>query len=101
RVAAHLSGIEKADLARGMVLAPPGTLVPTSVIGARLTLLRDASGPLEHDDVVRVHIGTAETIARVSVLEVQAIEPGGRGWVQLHLASPLVVAVHDRFVVRR
>jgi len=101
RVAANLSGIDKADLARGMVLAPPGTQRPASVIGARLSLLRNVSGPLEHDDVVRVHVGTAEAIARVSVLEGRAIEPGGRAWVQLHLASPLVVAVHDRFVVRR
>jgi len=101
RVAANLSGIDKADLARGMVLAPPGTQRPTSVIGARLSLLPEVSGPLEHDDVVRVHAGTAEVLARVSVLEGQAIEPGGRAWVQLHLASPLVVAIHDRFVVRR
>jgi len=101
RVAANLSGIDKSDLARGMVVAPPGTQAPTSIIGARLALLRDLSGPLEHDDLVRVHVGTAEAIARVSVLEGQAIEPGRSGWVQLHLASPLVVAVHDRFVVRR
>ena len=101
RVAANVSGIDKGDLARGMVLAPAGTLRATSVIGARLSLLRDISGPLEHDDLVRVHIGTAEAIARVSVLEGRAIEPGRRAWVQLHLASPLVVAVHDRFVVRR
>src|SRR4029077_7780338 len=60
RVAANLSGIDKADLARGMVLAPPGALAPTSVIGARLLLLKDVSGPLAHDDLVRVHIGTAE-----------------------------------------
>ncbi len=101
RVAANLSGIEKADLARGMVLAPPGTQAPTSTIGARLTLLKDLSGALDHDDLVRVHVGTAEAIARVSVLEGPSIEPGQSGWVQLHLASPLVVAVHDRFVVRR
>src|SRR5437762_2544246 len=53
------------------------------------------------DDLVRVHAGTAEAIARVSVLEGRTIEPGRSGWVQLHLAEPLVVAVHDRFVVRR
>ena len=101
RVAANLSGIDKEDLARGMVLAPPGTLVATSIIGARVTLLEDLSGPLAHDDLVRVHVGTAEAIARVSVLEGRAIQPGQSGWVQLHLASPLVVGVHDRFVVRR
>jgi selenocysteine-specific elongation factor len=101
RVAANLSGIDKDEIARGMVLAHPGTQIPAAVIGARLSLLSGASGPLEHDDTVRLHAGTAESIARVAVLEGQAIEPGGAAWVQLRLATPLAVAVGDRFVVRR
>ena len=101
RVAANLSGIEKEAVARGMVLAHPGTLAPTTAIGVRLSMLRDTSGPLEHDDTVRVHAGTAEAIARVSVLEGGAIPPGGTAWVQLRLLAPMTVAVGDRLVVRR
>ena len=101
RVAANLTGIEKEAIDRGMVLVHPGTLAPTNVIGVRLALLDAASGPLEHDDVVRVHAGTAEAIARVAVLEGAALAPGDAGWVQLRLASPLAVAVGDRLVVRR
>jgi len=101
RVAANLTGIEKEAIDRGMVLAHPGTLAPTSAIGVRLALLDGASGPLEHDDAVRVHAGTAEVIARVAVLEGAQIAPGGSGWVHLRLASPIAVAVGDRLVVRR
>jgi selenocysteine-specific elongation factor len=101
RVAANLSGIEKEAVARGMVLTHPGSLVPTAAIGVRLSLLRDASGPLEHDDAVRVHAGTAEAIARAAVLEGGAIGPGETAWVQLRLATPIAVAVGDRLVVRR
>ena len=101
RVAANLSGIDKDEIARGMVLAHPGAQIPAAVMGARLSLLSGASGPLEHDDTVRVHAGTAESIARVAVLEGRAIEPGRSAWVQLRLATPLAVAVGDRFVVRR
>jgi selenocysteine-specific elongation factor len=101
RVAANLTGIEKEAIDRGMVLAHPGTLVPTSAIGVRLAVLAGASGPLEHDDVVRVHAGTAEAIARAAVLEAEAIAPGGSGWVQLRLASPIAAAVGDRLVIRR
>ncbi|MEA2661274.1 MAG: selenocysteine-specific elongation factor [Chloroflexota bacterium] len=101
RVAANLSGIEKEAVARGMVLAHAGALAPTAVLGVRLSLLRDASGPLEHDDTVRVHAGTAEAIARVALLEGHSIEPGASAWVQLRLVTPLAVAVGDRLVVRR
>ncbi|HEX6061892.1 MAG TPA: selenocysteine-specific translation elongation factor [Candidatus Limnocylindria bacterium] len=101
RVAANLTGIEKEAIDRGMVLGHPGTLTPTSAIGVRLALLADASAPLEHDDAVRVHAGTAEAIARTAVLEAGAIAPGGIGWVQLRLATPIAVSVGDRLVVRR
>ncbi|HAF12001.1 MAG TPA: selenocysteine-specific translation elongation factor [Chloroflexi bacterium] len=101
RVAANLAGIEKDALARGMVLVQPGALRPTSLLGVRLSVLAEVSGPLEHDDTVRVHAGTAEAIARVSVLEGRAIGPGETGWVQLRLVTPLAAAVGDRLVVRR
>jgi selenocysteine-specific elongation factor len=84
-----------------MVLAHPGTLAPTSVVAVRLSLLPDVSGPLEHEDTVRVHVGTAEAIGRVSVLDGAAVRPGETAWVQLRLAAPLAVAVGDRLVVRR
>jgi len=101
RVAANLTGIEKEAIDRGMVLARPGTLAPTSAIGTRLAVLADASGPLEHDDAVRVHAGTAEAIARAAVLEAGSIAPGSGGWVQLRLATPIAVAIGDRLVIRR
>jgi selenocysteine-specific elongation factor len=101
RVAANLSGIDRAALERGMVLVRPGTLAPASVIGARISVLEGVSGPLEHGDSVRVHVGTAESIARVSVLEGNAIRAGGAGWTQLRLATPLAAAVGDRLVIRR
>ena len=101
RVAANLSGIDRDALTRGMVLGRPGTLAPTLVIGTRISLLEHVSGPLGHGDTVRVHIGTAEAIARVSVLEGDAIAAGDSGWTQLRLATPLAIAVGDRLVIRR
>jgi selenocysteine-specific elongation factor len=59
------------------------------------------SGPLLHDDQVKVHIGTAEVMARVAVLEGDEIQPGAEAWVQLRLADPIAAAGGDRLVVRR
>jgi selenocysteine-specific elongation factor len=101
RVALNVSGIEKGELARGMVVTHPGTIAPTTVISARLTLLASVSGALGQDDQVKVHAGTAEVMARVSLLEGSALDPGGSAWAQLHLAEPLAIAMGDRFVIRR
>ena len=101
RVAANLSGIDKDAVRRGMVVVRPGSLAAVSVIGARIRILASASGPLGHDDAVKVHLGTAEAVARVSVLGGPAIAPGAEDWVQLRLAEPLAVLVGDRLVLRR
>src|SRR5207245_9098704 len=68
---------------------------------SRLTLLASASGPVGHDDAVKVHAGTVEVMARLSLLEAKVIEPGESAWAQLRLATPLAVVVGDRFVLRR
>ena len=101
RVAANLSGIDKDELERGMVVARPGTLSATSIASLHLDVLRSASSALGQDDLVRVHAGTAEAMARVTVLQSTEIAAGASGWVQLRLASPLALAVGDRIVVRR
>jgi selenocysteine-specific elongation factor len=101
RVAANLSGIDKEAVTRGMVVARPGSLETTTLLAVRLALLAGASTALEHDEEVKVHVGTAETMARAALLEGAALAPGETAWVQLRLATPVAVAVGDRLVVRR
>jgi len=101
RVALNLTGVEKDELQRGMVIVRPGTLAPVSVVSARVEVLGAASEAIAHDEAVKVHAGTAEVMARMSLLEGATLEPGATGWAQLRLAEPLAVAVGDRFVIRR
>jgi len=101
RVAANLSGIDKEAVSRGMVVARPGSLETTTLLAVHLELLASASSPLAHDEEVKVHVGTAETMARAALLEGPEIAPGETAWVQLRLATPVAVAVGDRLVVRR
>ncbi|HKY50687.1 MAG TPA: selenocysteine-specific translation elongation factor [Candidatus Limnocylindria bacterium] len=101
RVAVNVSGIDKEAVARGMVLARPGTLRTTDLLAVRLAMLPSASAPLAHDEELKVHVGTAETMARAALLEGPLIAPGESAWAQLRLAAPVAAAVGDRLVVRR
>ena len=101
RVALNLTGVEKDELGRGMVVVRPGTLAPVSVMSARVEVLGSASEAIAHDEAVKVHAGTAEVMARISLLESATLEPAATGWAQLRLAEPLALAVGDRFVIRR
>ena len=101
RVALNLVGVEKNELARGMVVARPGAIESTSVLAARVEILASAADALAHDETVKVHLGTAEVMGRVALLERPMVAAGESGWAQLRLAEPVAAIVGDRFVIRR
>lgn len=100
RVAANLSGVEKHEVARGDVLARPGSLESTRRVDATIRVLASASQSLRHGTELLLHTGTAEVGCRVIVLDSDEIAAGGDGWVQLYLERPIAAAVHDRFILR-
>jgi selenocysteine-specific elongation factor len=101
RVAVNLGGIDHWDIERGMVLAAKDVFEPTQVIDAEIEVLADAAKSLRSRQRVRVHVGTAEILARVTVLNDQGeIAPGEKDLVQFRLESP-TVAVHGTRVILR
>jgi selenocysteine-specific elongation factor len=101
RTAVNLAGVDVASIERGMVLAETGRLRPVQIIDVQLQMLRSAPRAIRTRSRVRVHIGSAEVLGRVRVLNSRGeIQPGEIDFAQLRLESP-VVALHDeRFVVR-
>jgi selenocysteine-specific elongation factor len=100
RLAVNLTGIEKRDVTRGDVLAPPGSVRSTRRIDAHVRVLASAPRSLRHGADVLLHTGTAEVACRVIVLTGDAVEPGRDAWVQLYLERAIAAAVNDRFVLR-
>ena len=90
RAAFALSGVERSDVKRGDVLVTADVWRPTQSLTARLERL--AGVELRQRQRVRVHLGTAETMARVLILD--------GDWVQLRLEVALLARVRDRFVLR-
>jgi selenocysteine-specific elongation factor len=100
RCAVNLSGVDVADVARGHTLMTPDAFVETRVADVAVEVLPSAK-PLRHGARVRVHQGTAETLARVGVIgSATEVPPGTRGFVRLRLESPAVLARSDRFILR-
>lgn len=101
RVAVNLQGVDRADIARGQVLAPHDRAITTLVFDAAVDVLGDAPAALAHDQRVRLHHGTAEIMARLRLPLPGTIAPGARGVCQLRLEAPLAALPGDRFVLRR
>jgi selenocysteine-specific elongation factor len=100
RTALNLSGIDRNELERGMVLAPPGLLETSSTVDVRLSLLPSAN-PLKTGSRIRLHALTSELIATVRLYESKRLEPGQEGFAQLHLGAPLLLVPGDRFILRQ
>ena len=101
RTAVNLAGVDTAQIERGMVLAPAGRLRPTQVVDAWIDVLPGAPRAVRSRSRIRFHIGAAEVLGRIRVLDGPSqIAVGEGGLAQLRLDAP-VVAVHgDRFILR-
>jgi len=97
RTALALVGVHKDEVRRGHVAVTGPGWRGTSVLEAEIELLATAR-PLANRTRLRVHLGTAEVLARVVLA--MPLEPGGRGVARLVLETPLVARGGDRFVLR-
>ncbi|MEO5510840.1 MAG: selenocysteine-specific translation elongation factor [Longimicrobiales bacterium] len=99
RVALALA-IDRETIARGDTLVSSDAWVSSMLITAQVRVLPDAERPLRHRQRVRFHLGTAEILARVAILETPEIRPGEQAWVQLRLEESCIARAGDRFVLR-
>jgi selenocysteine-specific elongation factor len=88
RVALALPGIERSRLRRGDALVEPGAYR----VGYRLDVLLDELEEIDDHARLHVHHGTGDHYARLVRV--------GERYAQLRLASPVVAARGDRFVLR-
>ncbi len=100
RCALSLAGVEKKDIARGDWVLDPAVHAPTARFDASLTLPPSAERALRHWTPVHVHLGAAEVMGRISLLQAAGIEPGGRGRAQIVLDRPIGALHGDRFILR-
>ncbi|MCZ2340597.1 MAG: selenocysteine-specific translation elongation factor [Bacteroidales bacterium] len=100
RAAVNLAGIPYDQVQRGQELCAAGMLVPSKVLTVRLHALMDGRRPIKHRLPVRLHIGTAETMATTSILDFDMVEPGKWALAQLFLEDPVTAVWGQPFVLR-
>lgn len=96
RTALGLVGVERVETGRGMYVVT-GDWEESMAVDAEIELI-PAAAPLVPRSRVRIHLGTAEVLARVQPRE--PLTPGGRGLARLVLDQPVVARGGDRFVLR-
>jgi selenocysteine-specific elongation factor len=100
RAALGLVGVDRDRLGRGDVLVLGDEWRPESMLTVRLRLLPDTPWTVKQRQRVRLHLGTAEVMARVVIFDAEELAPGNATWAQLRLEEPIIARAGDRFVIR-
>jgi selenocysteine-specific elongation factor len=100
RAALNLAGVAHEDVQRGQELATPGYLVPSKVLTVRLNALAANRRPIKHRLEARLHLGTAEVMGSVSLLDCDHVDAGQWALAQLFLEEPVVAVWGQPFVLR-
>ena len=100
RTALNLQGVKKEELERGKVLAKPGSLTPSRFLDLRLELFRDTDRTVLNGSRVHFYSGSSETVAKVNLLDREALTKGESCYCQLKLEEPVALRRNDRFIIR-
>jgi len=101
RIALNLAGIERAIVGRGHVVCDPTLERVTERFDAWVEVRPGARRALKHHGRVRVHMGTAEVLGKIVLLDRRArLDPGAETWAQIVLGTPVVALRGDRFILR-
>ena len=79
--AINLTDVDYREVHRGMVLTQPGYYRGAKMFEARLSYLASNKRPLAHQTSIRLHLGTAECLGKVYLLEKRSIQPGEEAFV--------------------
>jgi selenocysteine-specific elongation factor len=99
RAAINLTGVHHKEVVRGQELATAGYLVPARTLTVRLHCLA-GTRPIKHRLPIRLHIGTAEVLGVVALLDADVLEPGEWRPAQFFLEAPVLAVWGQAFVLR-
>ncbi len=99
RVGINLHKLSMHDVKRGMVITSPDTLIPSYILNARLSLLKNKNKPVNNRDKVKLFIGTSLVNATIILVNRDILMPGEEGFVQMRLSDPVTVLPGDSYII--
>jgi selenocysteine-specific elongation factor len=100
RAAINLVGAHHSEIHRGQELAAPGYLEATRILSVEIVASDLAVRSLKHRGRYKLHLGTAEVSAVLSLLEANETRPGVPELAQLFVSEPVSAVYGQPFVLR-
>jgi selenocysteine-specific elongation factor len=100
RAAINLVGVHHSEIGRGQELAAPGYLQAARILSVEVVGSEGAVRSLRHRGRYKLHLGTAEVSAVLSLLETNEARPGAPALAQLFVAESVASVCGQPFVLR-
>lgn len=100
RTAINLAAVGKEDVSRGDVLAARNAVTVTSMIDVDLRMFSSTDRVVLNNSRVHLYSGAAEVLAKVVLLDRDALAGGESCYAQLRLEEPMALRRGDRFIIR-
>lgn len=100
RTAVNLAAVGKEDISRGDVLAAKDAVTVTSMIDVELRMFSSSDRIVLNNSRVHLYSGAAEVLAKVILLDRDALSAGEECYAQLRLEEPMALRRGDRFIIR-
>src|SRR4029077_11737180 len=101
RVALNLTGPERASIERGPVICQEQPTLTSDRFDAFFEVRRAATKGIKNHQRIRVHLGTAERLAKIILLGAKdKVGPKESTYCQITLSEPLLALRNDHFIIR-
>jgi len=100
RAAVNITGVDKNQLRRGMVICHPAIGSAFTQFTAKVVCHPTSPLKIVHGRSYLLHLHTAETLCRVYLSSDKSLKPGDKGIVQVRFGEPVQLLNGDRFVLR-
>ena len=100
RVAVNLAGLKKSDIQRGDSVTKPGSVRLSRMLDVRLQNLKNSGRTILNQSQVHFYHGSSVLLAKLILLDRDALEPGDSCYAQVRLTDPIGAKCGDRFVIR-
>jgi len=100
RAAINLSGLAVDDVEKGSNLVEPHHFQTGQIVDIELYNLAGEKRAIKQRQRIHFHLGTAEVVGRIHLLNQEELLPGKTCYAQVILESPVLAVPGDRFVIR-
>ncbi|MCP4632022.1 MAG: selenocysteine-specific translation elongation factor, partial [candidate division Zixibacteria bacterium] len=101
RVAVNVTGGEKRNFKRGIMVSGLNNLHTESLLNCHLNIPSQSKIPLKHNSEIVFLLGTAEILGRVLLLENEILKPGENGLAKIRLPEDVCPFIGDKFILRK